>query len=224
MPPILARIAAPIIALALLTTAASASPRRKAAPPPPPPAVLGDTVRVAITTEAGVITLDLDHLHAPVTTENFVAYVDRKLFDGTTFYRAMRLAWGTQPNGLIQGGTQNMPQRTLKPIAHEPTTQTGILHKAGTISMARYAPGTATGDFSILLADMPGLDAHPEASGDTAGYAAFGHVVAGMEVVARIFDAPTSPTLGEGFMKGQMIAAPVRIISARRVPNAGAVP
>ncbi|OYY70396.1 peptidylprolyl isomerase [Sphingomonas sp. 28-63-12] len=220
----LARIAAPFLALALLTSAAAASPRRKAAPPPPPPAVLGDTVRVALTTDMGVITLDLDHLHAPITTENFIAYVDKKLFDGTSFYRAMRLAWGDQPNGLIQGGTQNQPQHILKPIAHESTTQTGILHKAGTISMARYAPGTATGDFSILLADMPGLDAHPDAAGDNAGYAAFGHVVGGMEVVARIFDAPTSSTLGEGFMKGQMIAAPVRIISARRVAESETAP
>jgi peptidyl-prolyl cis-trans isomerase A (cyclophilin A) len=84
--------------------------------------------------------------------------------------------------------------------------------------MARWEPGTATGDFSILLSPMPGLDANPGGSGDTAGYAAFGRVVEGMDVVRRIHAAPISPTLGEGFMKGQMIAQPVRILSVRRAP------
>lgn len=212
-----------LASIALIAAApADAAARRKAAPtPPPPPAKLGDTVRVVLTTEAGPITLELDHLHAPVTTENFVAYVDQKRFDGTIFYRSMRLqAPAGEAAGLIQGGTQNDPKRTLKPIAHEPTTQTGILHKAWTISMARYAPGTATGDFSILLSDLPSLDADPKATGDNAGYAAFGHVVAGQDTVRKIFDAPLSPTLGEGFLKGQMIAAPIRIVSARRIVDA----
>ncbi len=194
-----------------------ATPARKPAAPPPKPLVLGDTVRVVLTTALGPITLDLDHKHAPVTTENFVAYVDQKRLDGTVFYRVMRLPWGDQPSGLIQGGAQGDPKRILKPIAHEPTTLTGLHHVAGTISMARYAPGTATGDFSILLSDMPGLDADPKASGDKDGYAAFGHVVDGMDTVKRIYDVPLSPTLGEGFLKGQMIAAPVKIISVRRI-------
>ena len=82
---------------------------------------------------------------------------------------------------------------------------------------ARFAPGTATGDFSILLSDMPSLDANPAGAGDTAGYAAFGHVVAGMDVARKIFEAPLSPTAGEGALKGQMLVMPVKIISARRV-------
>lgn len=183
---------------------------------PVPPAPIGDTVQVVLTTELGAITLELDHRHAPVTTENFVAYVDQKRFDGTVFYRALRLNRGDQPNGLIQGGTQNDPKRVLKPIAHEPTSQTGILHRRWAISMARYEPGTATGDFSIMLSDQPALDANPSASGDNQGYAAFGRVVGGQDVVVKIFEAPVSATLGEGLMKGQMIAAPVKIISARR--------
>lgn len=209
--------AIPLLALALAVSGADAATKRKAAPPPPAPVALGDTVRVVLTTEAGPITLELDHLHAPVTTENFVAYVDQKRFDGTVFYRSMRLQSDGAPAGLIQAGTQNDPRRILKPIAHEPTTQTGILHKAWTISMARYAPGTATGDFSILLSDLPSLDADPKASGDNTGYAAFGHVVEGQDTVRKIFDAPLSSTLGEGVMRGQMIAAPVRIIAARRL-------
>jgi peptidyl-prolyl cis-trans isomerase A (cyclophilin A) len=117
----------------------------------------------------------------------------------------MHLAWGDPPNGLIQAGTQNEPKRVLPPIAHEPTSVTGIKHKAGAISMARYAPGTASGDFSILLSDMPSLDADPSSANPeiAAGFAAFGHVVEGMDVVRHIWDAPRSPTKGVGVMKGQ---------------------
>jgi len=187
-----------------------------------PPAGLGaaSDVYVAIQTSAGTITLDLDAAHAPLTTANFLKYVDGKRFDGTAFYRAMHLEWGTPPNGLIQGGTQNDPKRILKPVAHEPTDRTGILHKRGTISMARFAPGTATGDFSIMVSDQPGLDANPQATDPDgkAGFAAFGHVVSGMDVVDKIFDMPRSATKGVGVMKGQMLEPPVKIATVRRVP------
>ena len=191
------------------------------APAPQAPAQTASPaeVQVTLTTEKGPIVLALDAVRAPVTTANFLRYVDQKRFDGIVFYRAMRLAWGDQPNGLIQAGTQNEPKRLLPPIAHEPTDSTGIRHKAGTVSMARYAPGTATGDFSILLSDMPGLDADP--NGDNpdrrAGFAAFGRVVSGMETVRAIFDSPVSPTKGQGVMKGQMLEPTVRILTARRV-------
>ena len=172
-----------------------------------------------LTTELGPIELELDTKRAPITTRNFVRYVDQRRFDGITFYRAMKLAWGEQPNGLIQAGTRGDPRRDLPPIAHETTDQTGILHKAGSISMARWAPGTARGDFSILLSDMPGLDADPKSADPEtrAGYTAFGRVTAGMDIVRQIFDAPISPTLGEGAMRGQMIAKPVKVLTARRV-------
>ncbi len=170
------------------------------------------TVRVSLETSEGSIVLELDKERAPVTTANFLRYVDQKRLDGAGFYRAMKVAPGV---GLIQGGTQNDPRRMLPPIAHEPTTRTGLSHTDGAISMARYAPGTAGGDFFIIVGGIPGLDAQPAQSGDNAGFAAFGHVVEGMEVVRRILDAPISPTKGEGVMKGQMIAAPVRIVAAR---------
>ncbi|MFM9829615.1 MAG: peptidylprolyl isomerase [Sphingomonas sp.] len=205
--------------------AIAATPKRKPAPPArPAPLVLADTERVVLTTDLGDVTLELDARHAPITVRNFVTYVVEKRYDGTSFYRSMRLPGDVQPYGLIQGGTQNDPKRTLPPIAHEPTSQTGILHKAWAISMARYEPGTATGDFSILLADLPGLDATPGGTGDTAGYAAFGHVVAGQDVVRKIWDSPLSLTRGEGFLKGQMIEAPVRIITARRLPPTAPIP
>jgi peptidyl-prolyl cis-trans isomerase A (cyclophilin A) len=213
-----------LFASALVLVAAAQPKKRPAAPPAPPsypkprPVALPDTVRVVITTDMGPITIDLDNKRAPLSTANFVRYVDTKRFDGIVFYRAMRLEWGTPPNGLIQAGTRGDPRRNLPTIAHEPTWTTGIKHKAGTISMARLAPGTAAGDFSIMVSDQPGLDGDPQASDAEAkaGYAAFGQVVEGMDVVRRIFDAPTSATLGTGFLKGQMIEKPVKVLSVRR--------
>jgi peptidyl-prolyl cis-trans isomerase A (cyclophilin A) len=205
-----------LAAMPLLIALTAAAPAKKKAPPPAP---LPDLVKVVLTTELGAIELELDAKNAPIAARNFVRYVDQKRFDGIAFYRAMRLNWGTQPNGLIQAGTRGDPKRILPPIAHESTDKTGILHKAGAISMARWAPGTATGDFSILLADMPSLDADPKSTDAEAraGYTAFGRVTAGMEVVAKIFEAPISPTTGEGVMRGQMIAKPVKVLTARRV-------
>ncbi|MDG2004071.1 MAG: peptidylprolyl isomerase [Novosphingobium sp.] len=173
---------------------------------------------VAIETSLGTITLALDATNAPITVANFLRYADEKRFDGTAFYRVMRLDWGTPPNGLIQAGTSGAAKRNLPPIAHEPTSQTGILHLAGTISMARFDPGTAAGDFSILLSPQPGLNAQPEAEDPSTrvGFAAFGQVVAGMDVVRAIYDVPLSTTEGVGFLKGQMIEDPVKIRTVRR--------
>lgn len=213
--------ALPLI-LAAAATSLSAAPARRPAPPAPLP----DLVRVAMNTEVGTIVLELEAKKAPVTVRNFLRYTDERRFDDIVFYRAMRLAWGQQPNGLIQTGTRGDPRRELPPIAHEPTSQTGILHKAGTLSMARWAPGTAKGDFSILLSDMPGYDADPASDNPEikAGYAAFGHVAEGMDVVRKIWDSPLSPTAGEGGMKGQMLIKPVRVLTVRRVPMPAPAP
>jgi len=184
----------------------------------PIPALAQQTTEVVMETELGEIVIALETERAPITAGNFLRYVDEKRLDGTVFYRAMRLDWDPQPNGLVQGGTQYDPDRILPPIAHEPTSETGIRHVAGTISMARYEPGSATGDFSILLSPQPSLDADPvsEDADRRAGFAAFGHVVRGMEVVRAIFDAPVDPEKGEGWMKGQMLADPIAIVSVRR--------
>ncbi len=214
--------AATVLALLLFGSgpAIAAPPRaRHPAVAQPAPIPLADTVRVALETSLGTITVDLDGKHAPVSTANFLHYVDTRRFDGIVFYRAMHLAWGDQPNGLIQAGLRD-PRRLFAPIAHEPTTQTGLTHTTGAISMARNGPGTATANFSILLSDLTGLDADPKAADpDLAlGYAAFGRVVAGMDVARKIWDAPLSPTLGEGVMRGQMLADPVKVLTVRRVP------
>jgi peptidyl-prolyl cis-trans isomerase A (cyclophilin A) len=178
-------------------------------------------VRVALITELGTIELELDNKRAPITAQNFVRYVDLKKFDGISFYRSLRLAWGDQPNGLIQAGLQGHPLKVLKPIVHEPTSQTGLSHKAGTISMARLTPGTATADWSIMLSDLTSLDADPKASDPDAqaGFAAFGRVTAGMDVVRKIWESPISPTKGEGPVKGQLLEPPIKIISARRIAD-----
>ena len=184
----------------------------------PAAALAQATTNVVIATELGEIVVALETERAPVSSANFLRYANEKRFDGTVFYRAMRLDWGEQPNGLVQGGTQWDPARILPPIAHEPTNETGVRHVTGAISMARLDPGTATGDFSILVSDQPGLDADPAADDPElrAGYAAFGRVVEGMDVVRAIFVAPTDPDKGEGWMKGQMIAEPVKILTVRR--------
>ncbi len=198
----------------------------RAAAPAPAPQPLPDLVRVAMVTELGTIELELDHKRAPVTVENFMRYVQLRRFDGIVFYRSMHVAWGDQPNGLVQAGLQNHPQKILKPIAHEPTSQTGLSHTRGAISMARYAPGTATADFSIMLGDMTGLDADPKSDNPEfqAGFAAFGKVVSGMDVVQKIWDAPRSPTKGDGVMKGQMLDPTVKVLTVRRVEEAAAAP
>ncbi|WP_150291634.1 peptidylprolyl isomerase [Sphingobium estronivorans] len=186
------------------------SPAVAQEPAAPPPA----DARVALETDAGRIVIAVHVGQAPVTAANFLRYVDQKRLDGTSFYRGV----GTPDYGFVQGGTQNDPKRVLPPIVHEPTTRTGLTHDDGALSMARYAPGSATGDFFIVLGKMPGMDAHPQAAGDNQGFAVFAHVVEGMDVVKAVLAAPKSPTAGEGVMKGQMLQQPVTIRTAHRIP------
>jgi peptidyl-prolyl cis-trans isomerase A (cyclophilin A) len=182
-----------------------------------PAAPKADIVRVRLDTEAGAIILALDSRHAPITTANFLRYVDEKRLDGTYFYRAAPTP-GAHGRGLIQGGVHRIYTRMLPGIEHEPTSRTGLRHVDGSVSMARLAPGTATGDFFITVGAMPSMDAPAGGKGDDVGYAAFGHVAGGMDVVRHILAAPRFPNAGRGAMRGQMIANPVKIVSANRVP------
>ncbi|TVV77089.1 peptidylprolyl isomerase, partial [Sphingomonas solaris] len=172
-------------------------------------------------TADGPIVIALETARAPITTANFLRYVDQKRLDGTSFYRAVKVGPGI---GLVQMGTRNDPKKTLRPIPHEPTTKTGLSHIDGAIAMARAAPGTAGGDFFITVGPFPSMDADPTQPGDNAGYAVFGRVVEGMDVVRRILAAPVSPTEGEGQLKGQMLSPVIAITSARRSPLATATP
>lgn len=174
---------------------------------------------VSLTTSQGSIVLALDTTHAPKTAANFLHYVDTKHLDGALFYRAMHLDYpGAGDEGLLQGGVRDA-SKLFPPVAHESTNETGILHTAGTISMARFAPGSATADFLILISDMPALDAEKGNTGEDpgAGFAAFGHVVSGMDVVKAIWGMSRSATKGEGVMKGEILENEVTITSARRL-------
>lgn len=174
--------------------------------------------RVKLETPQGEIVLELYVDKAPITAGNYLKYVDRGLFNGASFYRASRPAGYTANDyGVIQGGLQNDPKKLLAPIAHEPTTKTGILHTTGVISMGRRAPGTATADWFICLGDLTYLDADPKDPKATPGFAAFGRVASGLEVVQKIIGLPVDPNRGEGAMKGEMLRAPVRIIRATRL-------
>jgi peptidyl-prolyl cis-trans isomerase A (cyclophilin A) len=178
--------------------------------------------RVVITTTVGAITLELAADKAPITTANYLKYVDRRLYDGTTFYRASKPPGQTTNDyGSIQGGLRDEVKKKLPPIAHESTLKTGLRHGDGIISMGRYAPGTAQADWVICVGDMSYLDA----TSTDPGFAAFGHVTQGMEVVRQILGQPTDPNAGVGAMKGEILVKPVRIISIRRAPPAAvAVP
>lgn len=196
--------------LALLTTLLMSAPAAWAQDTPPAEPL----PRVALLTPLGTIVVEVDTVRAPISAANFLAYVDQGRYDGVTFYRAMP---GHNGSGLIQGGTSPFPDRALPPIAHEPTTQTGLSHVDGALSLPRFEPGTAGGDFTIMVGDMTYLDARPAADGDNLGYAVFGRVVQGMEVVRAILAAPVSATEGEGFLRGQMLEPRVTIERAWRV-------
>jgi peptidyl-prolyl cis-trans isomerase A (cyclophilin A) len=180
----------------------------------PAPAPKADIVRVILTTEAGPIVVALDAKHAPITTANFLRYVDARRYDGTSIYRSAQTPRAAG-HGFIQGGIRRNYKLMFPPILHEPTSKTGLRHEAGTISMARSDTGAgAMGEFFITASALPKMDAHK----DEPGYAAFGKVVVGMDVVRTILGAPTITEAGRGAMRGQMLAKPVRILSARREP------
>ena len=188
-----------LLPLVLLTAAA-----------PPGPGM----VRVRLETSAGDIVLALDARRAPRTVANFMRYVDDGRLEGTEFYRSARRK-GDPKYGFVQGGIATDARRILPAVPLERSDRTGIKHLSGTISMAHgIDPNSAAGNFSIMVGDNPGLDASPRSP----GFAAFGRVLAGMDVVRRMLAMPTGG--GRGVMRGQMILKPVRILRARRLDGA----
>jgi peptidyl-prolyl cis-trans isomerase A (cyclophilin A) len=166
--------------------------------------------RVLIRTEKGDIIVEVDLARAPVTSANFLRYVDAELYDGSTFHRTVTMA--NQPDNavrieVIQGG-QLPPAKEFPPIAHETTAVTGLKHVDGAISMARDKPGTATSSFFFCINDQPELDFGGQRNPDGQGFAAFGRVVEGMDVVRAIQALPA---------RGQQLTPPVKIISIRRI-------
>jgi peptidyl-prolyl cis-trans isomerase A (cyclophilin A) len=170
--------------------------------------------RVVIKTARGSIVVELEAQRAPLTVANFLHYVDVHAYDGGTFFRAARI-----PEEPTQGTIVAAPPpkvRPFPPIRHESTTQTGLRHRNGTISLGRFAPGTATNNFFICLGDQPFLDAHPGEKGDNLGFAAFGQIVEGLAVAQKILSLPTNGKTKFADQRGQWLKPPVSILSARR--------
>jgi peptidyl-prolyl cis-trans isomerase A (cyclophilin A) len=169
--------------------------------------------RVRLRTELGDIDVDVDLAHAPITAENFLKYVDAQLYDGGAFHRTVTL--GNQPNDavkieVIQAAVNPASAKERRPaIPLERTSQTGLAHTDGTVSMARGGPDTATSEFFICINDQPSLDFGGRRNPDGQGFAAFGRVVRGMEVVRKIQHAPNT--------EAQRLTPPIRILDARRV-------
>ncbi|MEE9180644.1 MAG: peptidylprolyl isomerase [Vicinamibacteria bacterium] len=168
--------------------------------------------RVVIETELGDIKIEIYQDDAPVTAANFLKYVDGDHFRGASFYRVVRK--GNQPDNdikieVIQGGLdRGEHEGRLPPIEHETTDKTGVLHKDGVISMARLAPGTASSEFFICVGDQPELDLGGRRNPDGQGFAAFGKVIEGMDVVRKIHQEPVD---------GQSLAPPIGITAVLRV-------
>jgi peptidyl-prolyl cis-trans isomerase A (cyclophilin A) len=179
--------------------------------------------RVVLATELGDIVLEVDTSRAPVSAGNFLRYVDAGYYDGASFYRTVTLENdnGAPKIEVIQGGLGNGVEPPFPPIDHESTDQTGLRHTDGAVSMARGAAGTATSEFFICIGDQPGLDHGATRNADGLGFAAFGRVVEGMEVVHQIHQRPADGPTEDAYVKGQMIEAPVTIRTARRLPNGG---
>ncbi len=175
----------------------------------------GAQPRVVITTSRGAITIALEARKAPLTSANFLRYVEAAKYDGGSFFRAVRTP-GAPKEGTIVGdvGPRAHP---YPPIAHESTTLTGLRHQAGTISLGRFAPGSATSTFFICASAEPSYDAHPGAKGDNLGFAAFGQVVGGMAVVHKILSLHTSQKSQFAEQKGEWLDPPVPIVSIKRV-------
>ena len=165
-------------------------------------------VRVRLETAAGNITLALDARRAPLTTANFLRYVDDGRFDGISFYRVARQKRDPK-QGFIQSGIRTDPRRFLAAVSHESTRKTGIKHLDMTISMARMGdPGSANGNFFISVGAEPWMDWSPK----NPGYAAFGRVVGGQATVKRILAMPTTQA-----MKGTLLRQTVLVRRAVRL-------
>lgn len=166
--------------------------------------------RVVLETDVGNITIEIYEEKAPVTAANFLRYVDEGLFSRSSFYRVLRP--DNQPKdsikiGVLQGGLAPVFSAALPPIRHESTGQTGLTHQDGTLSMVRQGPGTARSEFFVCIGDQPALDAGGKRNPDGKGFAAFGKVIEGMEVVRKIYQMPA---------QGQLLEEPVKITSVAR--------
>jgi peptidyl-prolyl cis-trans isomerase A (cyclophilin A) len=168
-------------------------------------------------TRLGDIEIELDAVHAPVSTANFLRYVNGGFYSGGSFHRTVTMQ--NQPTDsvkieVIQGGINPARrQEGFPPIALERTSVTGLHHVDGAISMARNSPNSATSDFFLCVGAQPELDFGGKRNPDGQGFAAFGHVVRGMDVVRKIHGSPE---------QGQSLTPPVAILGAEVVKQLSA--
>lgn len=176
------------------------------------------TVNTIMSTDMGDIEIDIFVDKAPISASNFLLLVDGGYLDGGTFYRVVNYAndKGSPKIEVIQGGL-NSDEGPFPPIDHETTEQTGVLHTDGVISMARGDVGTATTEFFIVIGEQPGLDYGEVRIPDQQGFAAFGKVVSGMDVVRAINAAPADGASESDYTKGQILTEPVKITSVKRL-------
>ena len=177
-------------------------------------------VRVRVQTELGDIVVEVDQAKAPVTAANFLRYVDAGHYDGGTWHRTVKL--DNQPESTIKieviqaGVNPDKAKSGFPPIALERTSVTGLLHKDGVISMARGAADSATSGWFICINDQPSLDFGGQRNPDGQGFAAFGRVVSGMDVVRKIQAAPSS-TDRKTNTEAQRLTPPIKITKVERI-------
>ena len=175
-----------------------------------PPAPAAHVARVILETGLGEIEVEVDLARAPVTARNFLRYVEDGRYDGGRFHRTVTPE--NQPDkrvkiDVIQAGVAPGREKDDRaPIPLERTRDTGLAHVDGAVSMARDTPDSATSDFFVCVGDQPSLDFGGARNPDGQGFAAFGRVVRGMQVVREVWRSPA---------KGQALAPPVPILRAR---------
>ena len=176
------------------------------------------TVRVEMTTNLGVIEMEVYTYAAPITASNFLRLVDGGHMDGGSFYRAVSPENdnGSPIISVIQGGLGDA-ESPFSPIAHETTADTGLLHVDGAVSMARADVGTASTELFICIGDQPALDFGATRNPDGQGFAVFGRVINGMDVVKAIHTQPADSPTESAYMAGQILEEPVKIISVDRL-------
>ncbi|MFC3032717.1 peptidylprolyl isomerase [Pseudoalteromonas fenneropenaei] len=171
---------------------------------------------VELQTGQGNISIQLACQQAPLSSADFLHYAKVGLFDGQGFYRVVRADndHGTPQIDVVQGGLLSQ-EPAFAAVKHESTAQTGLSHKRGAISLARGEINTGSAAYFFIVAkDSPGLDAGEKRNADQQGFAVFGEVVAGMEIVDAIHQTPASELKGEGYTAGQELKNPVAIIKA----------
>lgn len=176
-------------------------------------------VRVRVQTTLGDIVIEVDRARAPITAANFLKYVDAGHYDGGTFHRTVRM--DNQPESqikieVIQAGVNPAQAKSgFPPIALERTNVTGLMHKDGVVSMARSTPDSATSGWFICINDQPSLDFGGQRNPDGQGFAAFGRVVSGMDVVRKIQMAPSSDNRTTN-TEAQRLTPPITITAVAR--------